>query len=142
MVLPLLAQQYVQRAAQQYRTAQVATAEPGRLVLMMYDGALRFASQARQAIEDNNIEAANTYLGRVQDIVSELSAALDGNAGEIAANLEQMYEFVNRRLVEANIQKDTDPLDEAVGLLEELRDTWRQVVGGDGGVARESTTGP
>lgn len=137
----MLAQQYVRQAAQQYRTAQVATADPARLVLMMYDGALRFAGQGRQAIEDGDVEKANAHLGRAQDIVTELTAVLNPEAGAIAENLQQMYDFIGSRLVEANVKKDVAPLAEAVGLLEELRETWRQLVEGDGGVDDDTSTG-
>lgn len=132
----MMAQQYVQRAAQQYRTAQVATADPARLVLMLYDGAIRFATQGREAVEQGDFEAANRHLGRAQDIVTELAASLDFDAGEISVNLEQLYEFINRRLVEANVKKDTAPLGEALNLLQELRDAWAQIVQGDGGGSR------
>lgn len=141
MGFTLLAQQYVRQAAQQYRTAQVATADPARLVLMMYDGALRFAGQGRQAIEDGDVEKANAHLGRAQDIVTELTAVLNPEAGAIAENLQQMYDFIGSRLVEANVKKDVAPLAEAVGLLEELRETWRQLVEGDGGVDDDTSTG-
>lgn len=137
----MLAQQYVRQAAQQYRTAQVATADPARLVLMMYDGALRFAGQGRQAIEDGDVEKANAHLGRAQDIVTELTAVLNPEAGAIAENLQQMYDFIGSRLVEANVKKDVAPLAEAVGLMEELRETWRQLVEGDGGVDDDTSTG-
>lgn len=132
----MMAQQYVQQAARQYRTAQVATADPARLVLMMFDGAIRFASQGREAIEEGDLEAANTYLGRTQDIVAELMASLDYDAGEIAGNLGQLYEFINHRLIEANVKKDTEPLGDAVTMLQELRDVWAQIVEGDGGGSR------
>lgn len=133
----MLANQYMRQAAKQYQTTQVATADPARLVLMMYDGAIRFARQGIQSIGDGDIEAANRDIGRVQDIVAELAAALNFDTGEIAQNLLQMYDYINRRLVDANVQKDGKPLEECIELLGELRDTWQQLIpGGEGGAVR------
>lgn len=128
----------MKQAAQQYRTTQVGTADPARLVLMMYDGAIRFARQGSESIRDGDIEGANTNLGRAQDIVTELMGALNMETGAIATNLQQMYDYIGRRLVEANVKKDQAPLAEAIDLLHELRDTWRQLIPGEGGAGRDT----
>lgn len=134
----VLANHYMKQAAQQYRTTQVGTADPARLVLMMYDGAIRFARQGTAAIREGDIEAANTNLGRAQDIVTELTGALNLETGEIAVHLQQMYDYIGRRLVDANVKKAEAPLTEAIELLQQLRDTWQQLIPGEGGVVRES----
>lgn len=134
----VLANHYMKQAAQQYRTTQVGTADPARLVLMMYDGAIRFARQGAEAIREADIEAANTNLGRAQDIVTELTGALNLETGEIAVHLQQMYDYIGRQLVAANVKKDEAPLAEAIELLHELRDTWQQLIPGEGGVVRDS----
>ncbi|HPT83788.1 MAG TPA: flagellar export chaperone FliS [Limnochordia bacterium] len=118
----------IAHAYQMYRQTQVSTASPGELVLMLFDGAIRFARQAQEHIERGELEAANSKLIRVQDIVSELNLSLDLSAGEIAHNLQQLYTYIYDRLVEANVKKDTAIIDEALKLLVELRDTWEQVV--------------
>lgn len=95
---------------------------------MLFDGAIRFARQAQECINRGDMEAANTKLLRVQDIVMELNLSLDLSVGEIAQNLQQLYTFIYERLVQANIKKDPAIIEEALRLLTELRDTWEQVV--------------
>ena len=126
---------YARQAAQQYKTTQVQTANPADLVVMMYDGAIRFIRQGISAIESANLEEAHRSLVRAQDIVAELDRALDPQAGEIATNLAQLYDYMHRRLVEANVRKDVAPLQEVIGLLTELRDAWAQIARGEGGAA-------
>jgi len=95
---------------------------------MLFDGAIRFARQAQEHIKRGELEAANSKLIRVQDIISELNLSLDLSVGEIALNLQQLYTFIHDRLVEANIKKDPELVEEALHFLLELRDTWEQVV--------------
>ena len=116
-------------AYQMYKKTQVSTASQGDLLLMLFDGAIRFANQGRQAIAEQDMEQANVKLLRAQDIVTELMISLDLDQGEIAENLYQLYSFIYELLVEANIKKDVNLIDQAVRFLTELRDTWRQVVG-------------
>jgi flagellar protein FliS len=106
----------------------VSTASPGELLLMLFDGAIRFARQAQEHLRQGDLEAANSKLIRVQDIVSELNLSLDLSVGEIAVNLQQLYTYIYDRLVQANIRKDPEIVEEALVLLMELRDTWEQVV--------------
>jgi len=124
---------YARQATQQYRTTQVQTANPARLVVMLYDGAIRWVGQGIAAIEKGDIEGAHRSLLRAQDIIAELSRALDPRAGELAANLEQLYDYMYRRLVEGNMRKEVAPLQEVMGLLGELREAWEQVARGEGG---------
>lgn len=115
-------------AYQMYKKTQVATASQGDLLLMLFDGAIRFSNQGRQCIVEQDMEQANVKLLRAQDILTELMISLDLDQGEIAENLYQLYNFIYELLVEANIKKDVDLIDQAVRFLTELRDTWRQVV--------------
>lgn len=115
-------------AYQMYKKTQVATASQGDLLLMLFDGAIRFANQGRQCIVEQDMEQANVKLLRAQDILTELMISLDLDQGEIAENLYQLYNFIYELLVEANIKKDVDLIDQAVRFLTELRETWRQVV--------------
>lgn len=115
-------------AYQMYKKTQVATASQGDLLLMLFDGAIRFANQGRQCIVEQDMEQANVKLLRAQDVLTELMISLDLDQGEIAENLYQLYNFIYELLVEANIKKDVDLIDQAVRFLTELRDTWRQVV--------------
>lgn len=123
---------YARQAAQQYKSTNVTTANPAALVVMMYDGAVRFVRQGEAAIEQGDFESAHNNLVRAQDIVSELNRALDLSQGEIAANLQRLYDFILSRLVQANVRKDTAPLREAERLLQELREAWEQMARGEG----------
>ncbi|MFS8581265.1 MAG: flagellar export chaperone FliS [Limnochordales bacterium] len=123
---------YARQAAKQYRSTNVTTASPATLVLMMYDGALRFIRQGVEAIAQRDFEGANSSIGRAQDIVAELGGALDMSQGEIAENLARLYEYMLHRLVEGNVRKDPAPLQEVAGLLQELREAWEQVARGEG----------
>ena len=110
-----------------YRQTQVETAGPLELIIMMYDGAIRFCNQAKVAIEENNFNQANKLFQRVQDIIDELNISLNMQAGEIAANLRSLYEFINTKLFEANIKKDLNLVNQVVELLTELRSSWAEL---------------
>ncbi|MEG6617341.1 flagellar export chaperone FliS [Peptococcaceae bacterium 1198_IL3148] len=107
----------------QYQQNAVTSAEPGQLTLMLYNGALKFIKQSISQLEANNIEQCNYYNQRVQDIITELMVTLNQDF-EISKNLYNLYDYIKRRLIEANIKKDKEILLEVQGLIEELRDTW------------------
>jgi len=120
--------------ARTYQTQAVLTASPGQLVLMLYDGALRFLALARAALEgDQNdwqrFEVINRNLKRAQDIITELRCTLNHQSGgEIATELDRLYEYYNRRLFEANIKKNVAPVIEVEALLRDLRDGWAEML--------------
>lgn len=122
--------------ARAYQTQSILTASPGQLVLLMYDGALRFMAQARAGFalpEDNysRIEKINVSILRAQAILNELRANLDHNAGgDIAKNLDRLYEYYVRRLQEANLRKDEAPVIEVENLVRTLRDGWAEMLMG------------
>ncbi len=109
--------------ANTYKNQQILTASPEELTLMLYNGAVRFANESIKALEKGNIEQANTASQRVQDIVREFMSTLDMQY-EISKNLFALYEYIDYRLIQANIHKDAAQLTEARDLLVELRDTW------------------
>jgi flagellar protein FliS len=112
---------------QAYRQMQAQTAAPGELVVMLYRGAVRFVSSAIEAIDSRDIPAAHTNLVRTQAIITELSETLDmERGGEIARNLQAIYEYLNRRLIDANLRKDASIAREVQGLLRELLPAWEQ----------------
>ncbi len=115
-------------AYQTYKKTQVSTASQGELIVMLFDGAIRFTNQAKDFIEAQDFANANEKIVRTENIISELISSLDMEVGEMAQNLYQLYTFVYEHLVQANIKKDPSLLDEVLGLLMDLRDTWRQVV--------------
>ncbi|MDD2763123.1 MAG: flagellar export chaperone FliS [Opitutaceae bacterium] len=120
--------------ARTYQTQSVLTASPGQLVLLLYDGALRFLGLARAALEGSphdprRIETVNSNLLKAQNIIAELQGVIDHQAGgEIAANLDRLYEYYNRRLIEANLKKDVAAVVEVEQLLRELRDAWAEML--------------
>jgi flagellar protein FliS len=110
-----------------YKKTQAQTATKGDLLLMLYDGAVRYALRARAAIESRDITAANNSIQRVEGIISELSVTLDRESSpEIADCLARLYEYMMHLLIQANIRKSVEPLDEVISMLMDLRDTWRQ----------------
>lgn len=112
---------------QAYKTNAVNTATPQELTLMLYNGCLKFIKQAKKAMEESNIPAKNTNIQRAQDIISELIITLDHNA-PIAKEILPLYEFINRRLIDANIKNDPVILMEAYVLVEDFRNTWKEVM--------------
>ncbi len=116
-------------AYQVYRQTQVSTASQGELLMMLFDGAIRFARQSKDFMAMGELENASAKLIRTQDIINELILSLDLGVGEIAQSLQQLYVYIHDLLVQANIKKDPAIVDSALGMLVELRDTWEQVVG-------------
>jgi flagellar secretion chaperone FliS len=116
-------------AAQQqaYQSNSVNTASPGELTLMLYNGCLKFIKLAKKGIEEKNHELKNTNIQKSQKIISELMVTLNPDAA-ISNQLMPLYDYINRRLIEANIQNDTEILDEVAGLVTEFRDTWKEVI--------------
>ncbi|HHX75148.1 MAG TPA: flagellar export chaperone FliS [Firmicutes bacterium] len=110
---------------QAYQQNMVGTVSPEQLVLMLYNGALRFLKQAQKSIMQHNIEETHSNLVKAQDIISELMLNLDMSQGEIAASLHALYDYMHRRLLDANMKKDIALLEEVAWLLTELRDTWK-----------------
>lgn len=107
----------------QYKKQAITTANPGKLLVMLFDGAIKFSGQARLAIEGKNVEQANIYIKKCQDIIDELMGSLNMDY-EISKQLYQLYEYINHQFLQANIQKDTRFLDEADRLLRDFRETW------------------
>ncbi|QWC22385.1 flagellar export chaperone FliS [Bacillus haikouensis] len=110
-----------------YQNNSVTTASPGELTLMLYNGSLKFIHIAKKAIEEKNIELKNTNIQKAQAIVSELMVTLNTDV-EISQNLMSLYDYINRRLTEANVKNDCAILEEVEGLITEFRDTWKQVI--------------
>ncbi len=113
---------------QQYKKSSVETATPEKLLLMLFDGAIKFANQGIEAINNNNIEKANNSLLKVQDIFNELMITLDlDKGGELARNLLELYSFYQGEVIKANISKDTARLQPVIEFLHLYRSTWAEV---------------
>lgn len=111
----------------QYKENSVYTASPEELTLMLYNGLVKFIMKAQFSISKNDIESANENILKSQAIVTELSATLDEKY-EITSSLVLLYDYMNRRLVEANVQKSTEVLDEVLTYAKQFRDTWEQAM--------------
>ncbi|KMY55470.1 flagellar biosynthesis protein FliS [Bacillus sp. FJAT-27231] len=112
---------------QTYSNNAVTTASPGELTLMLYNGCLKFIHQAKQAIADQDIQAKNTSIQKAQAIIQELMVTLNMDM-DVSENLLSLYDYLNRRLIEANIKNDTAILEEVEGFVTEFRDTWKEVI--------------
>ncbi len=110
-----------------YKQASVNTATPGRLLLMLYDGLIRFMNEAGLALKENQTEKAHRALIRAQEIVLELRSTLDyDKAPELCDSLHSLYTYFYEKLIEANRAKSSAPVDEITGMVKELRDAFRQ----------------
>ncbi|GIN64051.1 flagellar protein FliS [Robertmurraya siralis] len=112
---------------QAYKQNSVNTASPGELTLLLYNGCLKFIKLAKKAIEDNQVEQRNENLLKAQNIVQELMVTLNMDV-EVSHNLMQMYDYLHRRLVEANLKNDTQILEEVESFVMEFRDMWKEVI--------------
>lgn len=120
--------QNMSNAYQIYQQNQVNTASPEKLLLMLYDGALKFLRLAMIALEEKNFEKSNEYLKKAQEILYELMNTLNFDAGDIAQNLYDLYDFMNRELIQANIKKDMEKIKNVKKMLESLRSAWVQIM--------------
>ena len=113
-----------------YQDNSVTTQSKGRLIVLLYDGAIKFMKLAIQELQEGNNQAKGHYIVKAQDIINELNAVLDMDAGgEIAENLRKLYVFMNKRLSEANIKRDPQMIREVIGLMEELNNSWKAISG-------------
>ena len=115
------------RAAQMYQKNAVQTASPAKLTLMLYDGAVKFTNIAIEAIEAGDIEKAHNNIVKAQNIIVEFRSTLDMKY-PVAKDFDVVYDYIYRRLVEANMKKDKDILVEALKHIKTMRDTWREVM--------------
>ena len=111
-----------------YQETAVTTQTQGKLIVMLYDGAIKFLKLAIKEIEAGNAEEKGKYISKAIDIIFELNTVLDMEAGgEIATNLRNLYLFMGRHLTEANKEQSTGKIEEVIGLLEELNQSWKAI---------------
>ncbi len=116
------------RGAEAYRRAEAQSRSPVELVLMLYDGALRFVGEARAAVARNDIASRGTAISRALAIVAELQNTLDvETGGDIARELDRLYSYINVRLLDVTAKRDAAALEEVQKLLTTLRQAWLQV---------------
>lgn len=120
-------QQNAARTAEAYRTQQIMTATPEGLTLILYNGALKFITEGITAQEKRDYEVANSVLIKAQNIISEFRVTLNMDY-EISHQLLPLYNYIYDLLVDGNIKNNGEKLQEAKGLLTELRNTWHEAM--------------
>ena len=110
-----------------YARNKILTASPAELTLMLYEGAIKFCNIAIAAIEEKNIEKAHNNITKVENIVAEFLSTLD-HKYPVAKDFENVYNYLMERLLEANLKKDKEILEEVLTHLRTMRDTWKEVM--------------
>ncbi len=119
----------MKNAFQKYKATSVQSASREKLLLMMYEGAIRFVKQAITAIEQKQIAEKGTSIGRAYDVIMELNNTLDHKVGgEISKNLEQLYMYMTEQLTKGNIDNNAENLKNVLKILETLYDGWKMAV--------------
>jgi flagellar protein FliS len=111
-------------ARQAYAESAILTASPGRLVVMLYDGAIGSLRQSAAAMRMGDRERARMRMRKAEAIIDELNGSLDMGVGELPDRLRSIYNFCKRQLIKANVEGDAATIDTVAGLLSELRDSW------------------
>jgi flagellar protein FliS len=121
-------QAYPARAAQAYLQTHVQSRSPLELVVMLYDGLLRFLGEAGTAIDAADLAAKRDAISKALAVLSELQSTLNmEQGGQVANSLDALYTYVNGRLLDASMQNDRSPLDESARLLRTLREAWAEI---------------
>jgi len=119
----------MQKAAQAYLQTQVTTTTQGELLLLLYDGAIKFLTQAKDKIAERDYAGKGILISKALDIVNELDASLNmEKGGELAQNLHKLYFYCSTRLLNANLKMDVTFIDEVVKILSGLRGAYGQIV--------------
>lgn len=114
-------------ALTKYQQEMIMTKPPEELTLMLYDGCIRFIKTSMKAIDESKFDVANENIIKAENIITELMSTLDMSY-EISKNLMSLYDFVYRWLIQANLKKDKKYLQEALEIVEGLRDTWAEAI--------------
>ena len=119
---------YQQNGIQSYRRTNVVTADPGKLVIMCYEGAIDNLMIAKQKDAEKKYEEKSRHINKTKDIIDELLCSLDfEKGGLIARNLESLYNYMTRRILQADTNKNMGALDDVIGMLRELLSAWEEV---------------
>jgi flagellar protein FliS len=110
-----------------YAKNKILTASPAELTLMLYEGAIKFCNIAIAAIEEKDIEKAHNNITKVENIIAEFLSTLD-HKYPVAQDFENVYNYLMERLLEANLKKDKEILEEVLTHLRTMRDTWKEVM--------------
>lgn len=119
----------INRQLQAYKENEVNTASKIKLVIMMYDGSIRFLKECKKKMRENDIAGRGLYISKAQRVISELQVSLNRRkGGEVAENLEKLYSLLISKLTYANIKGDGELIDQSLEILESLRMAWDTVI--------------
>ena len=112
-----------------YQQTQVTTVDKGRLIVLLFEGAIKFLHQAKECAECGDIAGKSNYINRVLDIIAELNQSLNlAEGGDLAVNLRQLYIFWSEHLIQAKIRKETRNIEDVAKMMDSLNEAWNQVV--------------
>lgn len=114
-------------AASAYQNSAIQTASPAELTLMLYEGAIKFCNIALMALEKKDYNKVNENLKKAQRIITEFRVTLD-HKYPVWEDFDRVYDYIYRRLVEGNIRKDKEIIEDALKYIREMRDTWKEVM--------------
>lgn len=117
----------INNAANAYKNSKIQTASPAELTLMLYDGAVKFCNIALMGIEKNDYEKVSVNLIKAQKIIMEFRSTLDFKY-PVAKDFDLVYDYIYRRLVEANVKKEAEIIEDALTYIKEMRETWKEVM--------------
>ena len=123
-----LNRQRVAQGVQGYQRAATETASPAQLIVMLYAGCIRFSALGKTAIEQKDFTTSRENLLKAQAIIAELMGSLNLSIGDLATNLMRLYDYMYRRLIDANIRRDAEAAAEVEGLLRGLLPAWEEAV--------------
>ena len=113
----------------EYRRNEIATSSQGKLIVMMYEGALKFVTLAIEGIDNQDLSKKGKYINKAHDIINELSCALDmKKGGDVAQKLESLYQFILHQLTLANIKSDRKTLESIINVITPLMEAWKELL--------------
>jgi len=113
----------------EYRQNEVATSSQGKLIVIMYEGALKFVALAIEGIDNQDLSKKGLYINKAHDIINELSCALDmKKGGDVAQKLESLYQYILHQLTLANIKSDRKALESIVNVITPLMEAWKELL--------------
>lgn len=119
---------YAAKAYKQYQRTQITSANQKTLIIMLYAGAIKFISEAKIKLQKNDIAGKGKAINRALNIVNELLASLNfEKGGEVAKKLSSLYFHINKQLIEANMNNQTQNLDHAISVLATLKEAWEKI---------------
>lgn len=125
-------------AIRKYKSVEISTQQRGKLIVMLYEGAIKFLNVAVRKLDEGDFASKGVYIGKAQDIILELNNSLNMEiGGEVAENLRSIYNYLHRTLTMANIDRDREKILECVAMLEELLGGWAEVVQGGNSATAE-----